>query len=316
MLVVGLAGGPFAGPLAAWDGEGHMAVAWVAYQQLTQASKDRVDVLLRKNPYYNNQWKALLPAGVSAAEKKLLVFMLAATWADAIKGDSTYSDDGPDPGGNVPGGITSTQNIGYSDKLRHRYWHFVDLGFSTDGTAVPATPTPDAETQIAVFREVLSSNQPDTLKSYDLVWLMHLVGDVHQPLHCTTRVEASHPSGDAGGNSVKVCPGTCTGVENPGALHAYWDNLLGTLTKPDEVLPVAQALPAADAVKATDVNGLDWVIESRGLAETAVYVGPVGAGWGPFALTPEYESAAAALARQQIALAGARLAKILNAELK
>jgi hypothetical protein len=42
----------------------------------------------------------------------------------------------------------------------------------------------------------------DKLKSYDLPWLLHLVGDVHQPLHSTTRVSATKPDGDNGGNGM------------------------------------------------------------------------------------------------------------------
>ena len=44
------------------------------------------------------------------------------------------------------------------------------------------------KTQIVAFRKTLGdSGASDELKSYDLVWLLHLVGDVHQPLHATTR---------------------------------------------------------------------------------------------------------------------------------
>src|SRR6202042_1762839 len=96
-----------------------------------------------------------------------------------------YSDDGSN-GGNTPGGDSSSLNVGYTDLLRHRYWHFVDTPFSQDGSTLPAIPAPNAQTQIAAFRAVLASAEPDELKSYDLVWLLHLVGDVHQPLHCVT----------------------------------------------------------------------------------------------------------------------------------
>jgi len=292
-------------PLGAWDGKGHMMVAYVAYQQLTQATKDRVDKLLRKNPYYKTKWKGLLPDGVNDADKKMYVFMLAATWPDEIKGgDDNYKDDALEAG-------TADEDGNYNDKKQHRYWHFVDLAFSTDSTAVPGTPAPNAETQIERFRDALKSNKSDKQKSYDLVWLLHLVGDVHQPLHCTTRVDAAHQAGDRGGNAVTICLETC-GSD----LHTYWDHVLGDASKPDEAVPTAQALPAADAGKAGNVTTHDWVTESFGLAKTTVYVDPVLAGVGPFTLTQPYKDAAKALARQQIALAGARLARILNNELK
>src|SRR6266567_2126987 len=193
--------------LFGWDNLGHMAVAYVAYQHLNTTTKTRVDALLRLNPDYA-KWKAAIPSGTPAAKTKMIVFMMAATWPDAIKSKSGYTDDGSE-GGNRPDGATSLQNIGYSDHLHHKYWHFVDTPFSTDGTPVPALPTPNAGTQIATFRSVLASTESDKLKSYDLVWLLHLVGDVHQPLHAATRVSSTDPQGDNGGNLVKLCAAPC-----------------------------------------------------------------------------------------------------------
>jgi len=169
-------------PSFAWDNLGHMTVAYVAYQHLNPATKTRVDELLKLNPDYRRRWRALIPQGTSHADSKMMIFMIAATWPDAIKHRPGYTDDGTERG-ERPDGAISVQNIGYSDHLHHKYWHFVDTPFSTDGTALPAIPAPNAETQIAAFRSVLASNDADPKKSYDLVWLEHLVGDVHQPLH-------------------------------------------------------------------------------------------------------------------------------------
>lgn len=35
-------------------------------------------------------------------------------------------------------------------------------------------------------------------------YLLHLVGDLHQPLHCTTYVSAYFPNGDMGGNLINI----------------------------------------------------------------------------------------------------------------
>jgi hypothetical protein len=175
-----------------------MMVAAVAYDQLAPATQARVDHLLTLNPYYK-RWLAKLLPGVSKSQQSKMVFMLAATWPDAIKMDRTYKNDGTE-GGDRPSGPEASQNVGYSDHLRHKYWHFVDRPFSQDGTALEDPSTPNAQTQIAVFRAVLASDSPDELKSYDLSWLLHLVGDVHQPLHCTSRFSQGEPHGDAGGN--------------------------------------------------------------------------------------------------------------------
>jgi hypothetical protein len=115
--------------LMAWGPIGHMAVANVAYQELTPTTKARVRDLLKLNPEYAD-WEKHIPADTSPEGHDRMIFMIASTWADDIKGDSKYSDDGPDP--NTPDGATSSQNIGYADRFRHRYWHFVDVPFSAD----------------------------------------------------------------------------------------------------------------------------------------------------------------------------------------
>jgi len=53
-------------PTFAWGPEGHMAVAYVAYQHLNPATKARVDQLLKLNPDYQH-WKAAVPSGTPAA---------------------------------------------------------------------------------------------------------------------------------------------------------------------------------------------------------------------------------------------------------
>jgi len=177
----------FSSQTLGWDSRGHMMVAAVAYSKLSQPKKDRVDALLLLNPDRDN-WLTLIPAHTQQARQKIMIFMIDATWPDRIKSDPDYVTDGPHGGNRPPNVPSASQNIGYDDMLRHKYWHFVDTPFSVDNTALPPVPRPNAQTQIEAFRAVLASNRPDTLKSYDLSWLLHLVGDIHQPLHATTRV--------------------------------------------------------------------------------------------------------------------------------
>jgi hypothetical protein len=75
------------------------------------------------------------------------------------------------------------QNIGYYDNLMHKYWHFKDIGFSTDGTPLEDADPVNALTQIKVLTAGLapSSGLPDDVRSYNLGWLLHLVGDAISP---------------------------------------------------------------------------------------------------------------------------------------
>lgn len=300
----------FSVPAYSWSDTGHMAVAFLAYQRLTPQTRARVNALVRLNPRYN-AWLNRIPAGTSAARRRLMLFMIASTWTDEIKGLPGYIEDGPNDGNRPPNDGTADRNIGYSDMSMHKYWHFVDKPFSPDGTPLEDPPVPNAETQIAAFRAVLASNSPDALKSYDLVWLLHLVGDVHQPLHATARFTQTNPHGDDGGNLVFV-----RDFGNRKRLHSFWDGLLGTSRDPAFAIGVAQALPVPSAGASSNLDASAWIDESFEAAKASVYRPPIGLGNGTFTITNSYRNSARALARRRVALAGARLANILNSELR
>jgi hypothetical protein len=298
-------------PASAWNDRGHMSVGYIAYKRLRPATRDRVNVLLKLNPKYYD-WAGKVDKQMPNAtpdDKNLMIFMLATTWADEIKRDRGYKQDGAQGGNRPDGSPDPGKNTGYDDLLMHKYWHFIDTPFSTDGTPLPPIPTPNAQERIALFRTVLASSGPDELKSYDLVWLLHIVGDIHQPLHASTRVSQPDPAGDAGGNLVKLGCAKCE-------LHFFWDDLLGMQNDLKTMVKGARKLPKAKASLVEKMHEKDWVAESFQEAQQTVYAPPVGPGNGPYALTLEYKKAAGKLAKQRVALAGARLAKLLNEELK
>jgi hypothetical protein len=294
------------GQALAWNSVGHMTVAYAAYQNLTPAEKARVTVLLKLNPMYS-KWLTYIPAGASDADRGMYVFMMAATWPDEIKamGSGYFGNDTP------PSGEAPSLNVGYSDKQAHKYWHFINTPFSTDGTALPPVGGPTAAQKITVFRQALATGEPDLLKSYDLVWILHLVGDVHQPLHCATRVTKAAPHGDLGGNSVVV--------QGPAReLHAFWDDAVGMGTTQNfmAAVTVGQNLPKPDSSLAGDAREDDWAAESLNLARTSVYTAPVGPGLGPYTMDADYTANTQQIAKQRIALAGARLANLLKTALQ
>ena len=156
-----------------------------------------------------------------------------------------------------------------------------------------------------------STTESDDLKSYDLVWLLHLVGDVHQPLHVVTRVSAAQPEGDQAGHLVSLCRAPCK-LD----LRAFWNNILGRETTISAAKNLAKSLPAPRAADALVLDEAKWAQESFVLVQTEAYKPPIGAGAGPFAISSAYRASARSVARKQIALAGERLAIVLNAELK
>lgn len=286
----------------AWNSIGHMTVAWVAYQQLTPAERSRAATLLALNPYFD-KWKAMVPAGSTEEQANLYIFMMAATWPDEIKAEgSGYTGNNTPPAGELP-----SLNDGYEDKQAHKYWHFVDQPFGKKGLTLPPIPEPNITEKITVLRAALATDEPDALKSYDLVWLLHLVGDLHQPLHATTRVTSGQPKGDQGGNLVTV-------KTSAKELHAFWDNALGEGQTKDfaKAAAIAPTLPPADPDKAKDDKEADWAAESFALAKSTVYRAPIGLQTGPYKMTAAYTARTKKVSEQQVSLAGARLATLLK----
>lgn len=295
----------------AWFDGGHMLVAYIAYNKLSASTRVRVDRLLRLNPIYGTWTKH-----VSANQRGLVAFMMAATWPDCIK-QSACSPGYVSDGGDVPpGDSTDAQNIGYSDMLMHKYWHFVDVPFEAGSPGKPPKK-PNALTQIELLRQAIGTDEPDNVKSYDVVWLEHLVGDVHQPLHCTSRFTRNHPDGDAGGNEVPFCEKPCKDE-----LHAYWDGLLGDKPSIADVSNTGNDLLARGRpAGADDADPSSWVQNSFELAKTKAYMSPISDDNDPsVTVSPRpdaaYQTTALGAARSQAMLAGYRLAALLNANLK
>jgi len=169
----------------------------------------------------------------------------------------------------------------------------------------------NAETQIRRFTAAISKpGVSDNIKSYDIVWLIHMVGDIHQPLHATARFTKAFKTkeGDRGGNSVRI---DCCGTK----LHTYWDGeVVGDSPDPKVAAAAAATLPAA-AAAVSDPGA--WILESFNIAKSDVYMKPpIETKDVESKLTPAYKSNAEKVARARIALAGARLARLFNDNLK
>jgi S1/P1 Nuclease len=297
-------------PAYAWWDEGHMQIAAVAYDQLAPDIRAKADALIKLNPEYD-RWVA----GVPESLKAQYAFIKAATWADDIKGlIEGYTNNG-DKATNAGAG----RNVGYYDHYSHGYWHFKDIGFSTDNTPVEDADPVNLLTQIQTLTTGLSSASglPDNVRSYDLVWLLHLVGDAHQPLHATARFSQAHKHGDQGGNLDDVI--SSKGVKSN--LHAYWDSLFGGYSTPygaifDGLTNADTRLPEPDASLAVETDPAKWLDESQKLAVEFAYGEPVKSGTAPYQLDRKYETDAMTTARKQAALAAARLANLITAALK
>jgi hypothetical protein len=293
-----------ASPASAWNATGHRVVAAIAYERLTPAARTRVDELLRHHPDYASLLTADAPENPEGRARA--AFLAAAVWPDTIKGDPRFYDD-------LRKDAQATPLIpGFLDMARHTNWHYYDVPYTPDGAPPQEAGVPNALTEVQrLMNEMSSPAESAAQLSYDLPWIEHIIGDLHQPLHCVSRFLKSQPKGDAGGNFVFVSPG--------GNLHVFWDDLAGIDTSDAYVTQYAgEAAAGHPSQDEVEKNPQAWIEEGFAAAKSDVYTFglEIGSRDKPIQLSDRYRENAKMVAQARIALAGYRLAAVLNAAFK
>src|SRR3954451_10860556 len=136
-------------------------------------------------------------------------------------------------------------------------WHYVTLnGIIYDH----APPEGDALEALNHFRAVLQDPKASLAdKQLALRFIVHLVGDLHQPLHVGKCC-------DKGGNDVKV-----TFFGKPTNLHAVWDSQLvddEQLSFTELGAKLERHISPQDVIDWWDINPRDWISESAEIRDT------------------------------------------------
>ena len=165
--------------------------------------------------------------------------------------------------------------------------------------------------------------RPDADRAEALRFLVHFVGDVHQPLHATARDSVAHPEGDRGGNDFDILsPPLFRGVPRlPKNLHALWDAGVGLFRY--DATPLTAETRRQIAVQAETLTAAlprpmfwrelrrerpdEWAKESFEGAKRVAYRLPENS-----MPTDAYLRDAQALAARRVVLAGYRLADLIN----
>jgi hypothetical protein len=305
-LLIALATASFAlapGTTFGWNRTGHRAIALIAYRQLDEGTRQKVAELLRKNPAAYDLWTG----------KKINSDIDPA--ADAFMHASTFADDVRPPSH-------------FSKEFHRPTHHYVDFRYRPgDPENTGREPAPDEENLLTTYRTriaTLKSNKPGVSaaeKAVALCWIVHQEGDIHQPLHAISRFSNAFPRGDRGGNLVHPFPNPRGWRPYSKNLHAYWDDLLGdddrvkTFEDLNERVEVVLSEFPRSAFKPAELKEDDvraWWLESAEAARESVYrdLDPEVASYEE--LPVAYEAEAQKLARRRIALAGYRLAEVLN----
>ena len=290
---------PFQG--LAWSADGHNQIADIAWSKLTPKAKARLTVILNAGePRFRN----------SDTRK---AWQDASTFSDFMKGNTETIFESIIPTMNSIFN-KDIESIG-SEGVRCKTWHYYDIPIRFKG-AKPGVDTSNAYVALTMAQAELAKTKDPKMQCWWSYWINHIVGDLHQPLHCVSNHE-HHEEGDAGGNKFMI---KSPDQDRELRLHGFWDGAIGVAIKADREAGLSPNIeevtkrwtsdptlqPSEKEMKNLDV--MDWINNGAKLADKFAYDG----------LQPKDKPSSKYLADQlllckkQAVLAGYRLAAIMN----
>jgi hypothetical protein len=276
----------------AWGNFGHEAIALVAWGELSPAQQAALNAIFAGAP------------SIFGAKSGIDALMFAATWPDVLR-------EGHKHGGHlrVPLHIFASLSAQYSDAKAVDNLHFAD--FDAAGETL-AAPNDNVATAVNIAFGFLKNKDSTPIQKGEAVaYLIHCVGDAHQPLHAGY-------TADLGGNQILIQ--SLAGEKN---LHAAWDTgffattpffVRGSSPPTAFVTQVLEPLlPSVKSDALATLNPADWVNESHALAIQYAYVDENGAKIASGAtLSGTYVASRLAIAEKRLAEAGLRLAELFK----
>ena len=289
----------------AWDDTGHKLTTYIAWEQMSPQAREKVIKLLLSAPEDSDLSVFYLQDSRSDEVKKRELFMIASTWADIVR-DRKFK-------------------VRY-EKYHQGNWHYADTFWREANGKVEIIKESEESTgkaveQLFAFDKSLrDANVSDADKAIAIAWILHLGGDIHQPLHTSARVTDLEPKGDQGGNLFLLSPKDAKG-ENRLNLHWFWDSIIGrNIPRKNDAcdsdyLPtiakkITKKYPFAKMQSRLELGMFDkWQQESFRIASTEVFPPTLKRYEVP---SEGYKKRAFAISQEQIALAGYRLGQMLN----
>ncbi len=299
----------------AWDAVGHMQVADIAWAKLTPRAKSEVTAILMQGD------PRLRPISDKESDVRD-AFRRAAVYADVIKGDRTTQYEEIIPRMNALFFVTAKPDPANREDELCKTWHYYDTPIRDKIGNHPAPESNALKALTLAWKEIAKLEAAPVkdrrMQCWWLYWTEHVVGDLHQPLHCVSSYEFQ-PDGDAGGNKIQVITDPAQ-PSRRNRLHGYWDGGIGRAIGADRlnslspnVEDVTKRWSSDPALKpsrkaAGNLNVASWIAAGAKQADIIVYKdlkqdAPLPSG---------YSEAQILLCKQEAVLAGTRLAKLLN----
>jgi hypothetical protein len=300
-------------PAHAWNATGHKMIAEIAFDQLDAELQLRVVSVLQQHPRFAEDFTAAMPDEIKGGpdeKRNLWIFKRASIWPDIVPGQGELARDEYHRGTwhyiNLAVFLTPEDKNDLRGKLEQNTSLQFDPPLARGLNIVQAL-----QGNLAVWRDAAASEAD---KAVALCWILHLTGDLHQPLHTVALFSRAYfPVGDRGGNSIRI-----EQEPKPTNLHAVWDDLPNDFADQLSTLsPIA--LPANEDVTLASLE--KWLQRHAQLASEFVYtdslkndlvVGLEADGNAAMTLSNDYRSNARDLAQKQVTAAGHRIAALLS----
>ena len=262
-------------PAFAWWNYGNETVARIAYWNVNPHTRVEIDRLLRQ--------ARLLDTPTCPAR----TIEQASIWPDCIK--------------------TLGERFSYAST-----WHYQNVNVCQPFDQASACRDGNClSAQIERNMRLLANRSlPVRERLFALAFVIHLMGDLHQPLHAGDR-------GDLGGNRISASYGIIAGRTN---LHSIWDGYLaerGISNPPGGARGILSELSDTDKAAMRQGNVADWARESWQASHDFAYGTVLADPCGPIpaerpVITEEITRRLVPIVRRQVARGGLRLARLLD----
>ncbi len=282
----------------AWTWLNHVTIAQVAYEELSPSTRlyvDRVSDALYQRLTTNPQASLDNYTGASKFARLAALPDIVRNWHLA----TVYGSFG----GTLPPAFQPHQGANTAP------WHYINFSFPYESDC-DLVVTPNLTEVLPVIETAFTEGADDQSKGIALAFLLHMVGDAHQPLHTTARATGTGTvcTGDRGGNDFclrRAASGNCTKT-----LHAFWDEAGGQYTRNARVIEYANQLwrdySAEELTDEDELDVMDWIDEGRMIAAIA-YATPEDVG-----AHAVYDGYVEEVSRRRMALAAHRLARMVE----